>query len=62
MKCPLCGHEHGRVLRSDGERRRRECGMCRHRWTTHEVDDATFQQYQAALDAARRLASFAPQD
>jgi len=42
MKCPQCSHENSKVIESreagDGDsiRRRRECLMCQHRYTTYE--------------------------
>jgi transcriptional repressor NrdR len=45
MRCPACGHEGDKVIDSravrDGlaVRRRRECGDCRHRYTTYEVPE-----------------------
>jgi transcriptional repressor NrdR len=50
MRCPNCGHEEDRVLDTrvvkDGAaiRRRRECLLCTHRFTTYEyVEAGTFQ-------------------
>ncbi len=47
MKCPLCRKDHDRVLDTRGSpdgfaiRRRRECLMCRHRYTTYERPEET---------------------
>lgn len=37
MKCPYCKQDNNIVLRTDGDRRRRECGSCGKRFTTNEV-------------------------
>lgn len=43
MKCPFCGNNETQVLESrvsddgHGMRRRRECGKCKKRFTTHET-------------------------
>ena len=46
--CPLCGYFSLRVIESRksklARRRRLQCDKCSHRATTHEVDDAFFQQ------------------
>jgi hypothetical protein len=46
--CPACGYFSLRVIESRksklARRRRFECNKCSHRITTHEVDDAFFQQ------------------
>jgi len=46
--CPACGYFSLRVIQSKksklARRRRFECDKCSHRITTHEVDDAFFQQ------------------
>jgi len=45
MRCPFCGAQDTRVLDSrlanegDQVRRRRECNVCKERFTTHEVAD-----------------------
>jgi transcriptional regulator NrdR family protein len=49
VDCPLCHGDEVRVLRTDGDRRRRECARCRHRWTTIEVTEQE-------LEADRRIA------
>lgn len=48
MNCPTCQHPDSRVIDSRGDRRRRECLNCRHRWTTIELMAAT-------ADAAERI-------
>ena len=45
MKCPVCHSEDLKVIdsrpveESNGIRRRRECGVCRYRFTTYEMID-----------------------
>ncbi len=47
MRCPFCGAQDTRVLDSrlanegDQVRRRRECSVCKERFTTHEVAELT---------------------
>ena len=47
MRCPFCGAQDTRVLDSrlanegDQVRRRRECNVCKERFTTHEVAELT---------------------
>lgn len=36
MNCPVCSNDT-RVVRTDGTVRRRECTVCKHRFTTAEV-------------------------
>lgn len=59
MNCPMCQHEDSRVTDSRGDRRRRECLHCRHRWTTIELmaskADAAERITKAVLEAAGRL-------
>lgn len=61
MRCPLCRGVKTRVLDSRpndaGIRRRRECGGCRHRFTTIE----TFDTWDARKAGAARAAGFAAQ-
>ena len=50
MRCPFCGAGDTRVVDSrlgaegDSVRRRRECGECRSRFTTHETFEANYPQ------------------
>jgi transcriptional regulator NrdR family protein len=37
VNCPLCNGAQNAVLEVRGERRRRECADCGHRWTTFEI-------------------------
>ena len=46
MNCPICQHGQHSVVKTeraaDMIRRRRQCSICRHRWTTYEgMIDAT---------------------
>jgi transcriptional repressor NrdR len=47
MRCPACGHEEDKVIDSrsvrdgQGVRRRRECTVCHHRYTTYEFVEQT---------------------
>lgn len=55
--CSVCGHHESRVTRTDGNRRRRECTNCRHRWTTVEVDENRLERAEKAAKAVRALAA-----
>lgn len=56
MNCPICQHPESSVVWTDtgatSNKRRRECGLCHHRWTTFENgEDAKqkLEQIRAAL-------------
>lgn len=54
MHCPVCNHDQITLLETRGERRRRECGRCFHRWTTYEVPAerlARLEQLEQAVTA-----------
>ena len=59
MRCPFCGAGDTRVIDSrlggegDSVRRRRECGECRARFTTHETFEASYPQI-IKTDGARQ--------
>lgn len=36
-KCPVCHHDETPIVEHRGNRRRRECKLCHHRWTTYEI-------------------------
>jgi len=48
LVCPKCGHEKSDVVDcrpfAAGFRRRRECQLCGHRWTTYECDSAVMRR------------------
>lgn len=51
--CPVCGSAEVGTTdsrpRSGGSiRRRRECGACKHRWTTIEISEAVFKSLISA--------------
>lgn len=56
MKCPVCSHTETRVLRKEGNNRRRKCERCKHRWTTVEVDKQRFEREAEAVSKMRALA------
>jgi transcriptional regulator NrdR family protein len=37
VNCPVCNHDENDILEVRGDRRRRACRKCPHRWTTFEV-------------------------
>jgi transcriptional regulator NrdR family protein len=55
QKCPVCNHREAPIVEHRGIRRRRECGECRHRWTTYEISAArlefleTLEQHASAM-------------
>jgi transcriptional regulator NrdR family protein len=52
--CPICEHTVSSVMDSrntgGARRRRRRCNKCGHRYTTYEVDKATYDLICIALD------------
>ncbi|MBE6714204.1 MAG: transcriptional repressor NrdR [Ruminococcaceae bacterium] len=60
MRCPSCGSEDIKVVDSrpvednNSIRRRRECLVCKHRFTTYEVIDA-FQPVVVKKDGSKEL-------
>lgn len=52
--CPVCEHDETSVVRSEQQRRRRECKLCGHRWTTVEV---TLEELNNLLDVKRKVDS-----
>ena len=52
MNCPLCRAD-GSVIRTDGNRRRRECVNCRYRWNTVELAEAEVKRLRRVAEALR---------
>lgn len=61
MECPVCHTDTSRVMHTDGPKRRRECGHCRHRWTTIEIPAAEVDAVRAAGKLARQLLEAMPE-
>jgi len=55
VNCPLCNRE-SRVLRTDDGVRRRECGSCKHRWTTVEIPREQHEQQARVVERVKELA------
>lgn len=57
--CPSCGHATLKTIESRktklSTRRRKECGFCGYRTTTHELTDETFQELKAAQQLLNRI-------
>jgi len=45
------------MLEKRGDRRRRRCKRCGHRWTTYEVTEAELERLRAVEAKARDLAA-----
>lgn len=55
-KCQICESESTYVIRSEEQRRRRECKKCGHRWTTLELHLADYNRLLEIAEAAKKLA------
>jgi hypothetical protein len=57
--CPRCGKSAVRVLESKkaqhGQRRRKECEECKHRFTTYEIPSETYVKYEHFLYLHQQL-------
>jgi transcriptional regulator NrdR family protein len=54
MDCPLC-HADSLVIRTDGNRRRRECVNCRYRWNTVELAEPEVNRLRRVAEVASGL-------
>jgi hypothetical protein len=54
VNCPLC-HAASSVIRTDGNRRRRECVTCRYRWNTVELADPELKRLRRLAEVAADL-------
>lgn len=52
MLCPICSYEKSRVVETRGNRRRRQCERCKHKWTTLEVPHS---EYTSAIRLRERV-------
>lgn len=55
IACPLCGATRLRTVQTVGNRRRRECAACAHRWNTYEINADRYEALLAAEREARAL-------
>lgn len=53
MNCPVCTNADTRVLRKEGDRRRRECSRCKHRFTTEEREQSKLAMLDNAAEKAK---------
>jgi transcriptional regulator NrdR family protein len=54
MNCPLC-HADTLVIRTDGNRRRRECVNCRYRWNTVELAEPEVNRLRRVAEVAAEM-------
>lgn len=55
--CPICHCDKTYATDSRGERRRRKCGRCGHRWTTFEINADRLEQLEAIERTVTELVS-----
>lgn len=55
MNCPVCANDT-RIVRTDDTVRRRECTVCKHRFTTAEVLKDELERKDRLIGAAVELA------
>lgn len=55
-QCPVCNFGETRIIEHHGNRRRRRCGRCMHRWTTYEVSAERLEQLEAIEQHAAAIA------
>jgi transcriptional regulator NrdR family protein len=51
VNCPLCRTDSS-VIRTDGDRRRRECVNCKYRWNTVELAEPEVKRLRRVAEAA----------
>ena len=56
MICEACNGAENTVLEVRGDRRRRECTTCRHRWTTFEISAERLERLQRIEELAAAIA------
>ena len=54
--CPVCSHGTSTVVERRGARRRRECGLCHHRWTTYEISAERLEKLEKIEQHAAAIA------
>lgn len=59
--CQICGSEESSVVRSEEQRRRRECKICGNRWTTLEITHADYIRLTEIAKTAKHLLSLCEQ-
>lgn len=55
IPCPICTHQVSKVIETRGNRRRRECLRCRHKWTTLEVPHGEYIRAIRLRERVREL-------
>ncbi len=61
-QCEVCHHDESAIVERRGNRRRRECRRCHHRWTTYEVPAERLERLEAIEQHAAALAEAMNQD
>lgn len=56
MECPTCHDDEIVVVEIRGNRRRRECKACRHRWNTYEITAERLEQLETIEQHAAAIA------
>jgi len=56
MNCPICNGAESAVLEVRDGRRRRECTMCHHRFTTYEVPAERLEKLERLEQHAAAIA------
>ena len=59
--CQICASENTHVVRSEDQRRRRECKKCGHRWTTLELHLADYNRLLEVAETAKKLSDLTSQ-
>ena len=62
ITCEICNSEDSSVVRSEQQRRRRECKKCGHRWTTLEITHAEYLRLIEIAKAAKHLVALCEQN
>lgn len=55
ITCEICNSEESSVVRSEEQRRRRECKACGHRWTTLEITHSEYIRLSEIAQTVRKL-------
>ena len=53
--CRICKSKNTYVVRSEDQRRRRECKECGHRWTTLEIHLADYNRLLEIAETAKKI-------
>ena len=57
--CPACGEHTVYIIESkkaqNGQRRRKQCNKCKHRFTTFEIDELEYKQLMRSVALLRKV-------